>query len=219
MSKKSPAVIFVTAKGCGGCETFKRGRPGSPMESDSPRDKIAGSELDLTFAELDKLVAEGLLSMYYWVDLDSIGQSLNAHFGGEAASRKKVHPQLNDWIGFYPQIMIFEGDSWFNKDSDLRGSVMGGQMKEGRMVPGANNFDQTDKTQLRNYDVVNWIKTNIPKYYTNIADSQASSSISPRVATNKSRGVSNGKRNNKKINTAGSSLTISQMSSSSDEDN
>ena len=61
---KSPAVIIVTAKGCGGCETYKRSPMGLSL-SDSPREKIEGSELDLTLLELGKLVDNKKLSMYY----------------------------------------------------------------------------------------------------------------------------------------------------------
>lgn len=232
---KSPAVILVTAKGCGGCETYKRPPHGSSSQSSSPREKIAGSELDLTLSELDKLVTDKKLSMYYWADLDYIGQTMDEHFGNKMAARKKVHPELNNWIGFFPQVMIFDGNTWYNKSGNLKGSVMGGQWIERgekkMMNPGADNFEQTDRTQLRHFDVINWVKTNIPKYSSSSSSSntsnntEASSSISPRITSQNTRRSNNrnvnthnsNNMNKKQASTAGYSITVSEMSSSEEE--
>ena len=49
-----------------------------------------------------------------------------------AAPGPEYHPSFVSYIGWFPEFILFTGDSWENHDSELKGEIMGGKMTDGK---------------------------------------------------------------------------------------
>lgn len=68
----------------------------------------------------------------------------------------EYHPDLVKYIGWFPEFIIFTGESWENHSIELIGSIMAG-----KMVSGRPEFVQ-EESRLDVDSIISWINKEVP---------------------------------------------------------
>ena len=69
-------------------------------------------------------------------------------------SNTTYHPELKKFIGWFPTILLFTGDSWNNKSSKLEGIVKNGKLNN-------NGVEFVGKPDFSKQSVLEWLNENL----------------------------------------------------------